>query len=1145
MTRIVVAAKADRTLLQDTQLKDVILSKPSIIQVGVTKADVASLVKDGNNLVITLKTGEKIVLNNFFTEKGHTDNSLAFPEKDGSFSVAHFTESGKFTNYSGLKQLDSLLDEGANAASPVALNAYSSPSPTVDQGATSEDSDFSFSSLISSSAVKAGLSLASAVGLGLLLLDGNSSSSTPSKNLNPPDVPTANLSEDGTTISGKGTAGSTVYIVDDSEKVVAKVKVDSSGNYSVKLPEPLVNGNKLYINAKDSAGNASKYTMVTGTKDTIPPDEPQAQLSDDGRFLTGKTEGNAKVFVYDAQGQVIASAVANASGDFTITLTPPLTSTDGGTVVAEDAAGNKSVAHKIIAGHDTIAPDQPTKFEVAADGSSIKGSAEANAKVIIKDSKGNVIGSGAVDEHGNFSVSISPAIAKNSKAELIIEDAAGNQSKPKDIQQGDDTLPPEKPTAMIDAVGKVVTGTAEANSIVTVKSLDGKTVLGSATADANGHYTITLDKALTDSVKVNVTSTDKKGNVSDVQVLEGSDIDTIPPTAPTITNVLDTVGLVQGNVGSGNSTDDYRPTFSGKGEAGATLTIYDNGKAIGAVTVNENGTWSFTPDKDLALGDHSFTAIQSDKAGNTSPYSATYKITVVEQTGATLESPQSQLSDDGTVVTGKTIPNAKVNVYDPDGNIVGSAVANSNGEFTIQVNPALVDGKVGQVIATDSYGNQSAPHEVIAGKDTVAPDPAKFQIAQDGQTVTGKAEVNTKVLIIDDKGNTIGSGIVGSNGKFTVTLDTKLTEDQIVHVVVEDAAGNQSKPSNLQLGTDTLPPEPAAATINADGNVVTGTAEANAKVVVYDTSNNIIGSAVADADGKYTISLSKAITDNKIANVFVFDAANNKSDVTSVTGTKDTIAPNKPYISFVMDDFGDEKGQIQSGGSTDDKRPAFTGTGEANATLTIYDNGNYVGAITVKADGTWSYAPSNDLGLGLHNFTFTLTDKAGNTSIKSDPFVFTVIEPKVTSTVMSVDQANDVHLQENTHLLDSTDHQTTALVQSMAKASPTSFSLQSLLDQSNLDHTDLHAPVDNNTHDLSSIHDLLSQPTTTDSSSIDHAIQTAISSDSSAVNGASLTHTGSDVASSTQNSVYDILSNYQTPQVDSLHDLLNQNYALA
>ncbi len=636
MTRIVVAAKQDKTLLQDTQSKDVILSQPSIVQVGVTKDDVQSIVKDGNNIIINLKNGEQIVLENFFNPSAETTNSLAFPEKDGSFAVANFDVQGKFTNYSGLTELDSLLYKNATSNAINQLDAYDSHT----------SSDFSFENLLSMNTVKAGLGILSAVGLGLWLLDDNGSTSTPANpDIVAPVTPTAVLNADAVSITGTGEAGSTIYVVDANEKVLASTTVDSSGNYSVKLSTALTDGNKVYLNAKDSAGNASKYVAVTGTKDTIAPDEPQAQLSDDGKVVSGKAEANSTINVYDPAGNLVGTAKANANGIFSVQVSPALTGGSVGTVVAVDSTGNKSTAHSIIAGKDTVAPNAPM-IEVNKDGSSVKGIAEANAKVEIQDSTGKVIGTGTVDANGKFTVSISPVLASTDTAKIVIEDAAGNKSTPLDIKLGSDTLAPDKAVATLNTDGNLVTGTAEANAKVAVYD-SSNNLLGTATVDANGQYSVTLSTPITDSKIGNVYVTDATGNKSDVTNVTGIK-DTIAPSKAVVSDVVDAVGAEKGSVKTGGTTDDSKPTLSGTGEANATLTIYDNGKAIGVVTVPASGKWVYTPDVDLGLGSHSITLIQTDQAGNTSLVSDPYTFTVVEPvaTASSVEVASTALSAD-------------------------------------------------------------------------------------------------------------------------------------------------------------------------------------------------------------------------------------------------------------------------------------------------------------------------------------------------------------------------------------------------------------------------------------------------------------------------------------------------------------------
>ncbi len=610
------ASKEGLDVLQDGQLDKVVLNQPTIIQIGISQKDIASMEKQGGRLVIHLKNGETIVLENFFNEATNTtEHSLVFPTEQGKFVEAQFDAQGKVIDYKGLNHVTDLR--------------YASTSSTAATMAVDSDPSFSMGNVL-----KAGLAVLAVEGLYLWAFkkdDKEDSSSAP--DLIAPSAPTATLADDTVTVTGKTEANAKIYLKDAAGNTVASGVADASGNYTIKLDKPLVNGDKLNVIAQDAAGNSSKATVVTGTKDTIPPDTPQAQLSDDGSLLTGKAEANAKITVYDATGKVLGSVFANKDGIYSLKLTPPLTGEAGGKVIAEDAAGNKSEEVKIIAGKDTVPPASPF-VEVNKEGSVIHGKTEANAKVQIKDADGKVIGSGTADAQGDFQITLSPALTESQKGAVVVEDAAGNMSKPVEIKPGFDSIAPDKPTAQINADGTSVTGTAEANAKIEIKDATGK-VIGTGTADANGKFTITISPALTDNNHGAVSAIDGAGNRSESLDIVGTK-DTIPPTKPILNSVEDDVGDIKGAIAAGSETDDARPKLTGSGEANATLTIYDNGVAIGVVTVTAGRSWSFTFDKDLTLGKHSITLTQTDAAGLTSEASSPFTFYVVAPKVASL-----------------------------------------------------------------------------------------------------------------------------------------------------------------------------------------------------------------------------------------------------------------------------------------------------------------------------------------------------------------------------------------------------------------------------------------------------------------------------------------------------------------------------
>lgn len=583
--------------------------------------------KQGGSLVIHLKNGETIVLENFFNEATNTtEHSLVFPTEHGKFVEAQFDAQGKVIDYRGLNHVTDL--------------AYTSTSPSTATMAVDNDPSFSMGNVL-----KAGLAVLAAEGLYLWAFDKDD------KDDSPVNVPTTakptevKLADDAVTVTGKAEANAKIYIKDLSGNVIASGNADASGNFTIKLDKPLTDGNKLNVSAQNEGGKESSAYSITGPKDTIAPDAPEAQLNEDGSILDGKTEPDAKVMIYDASGKFIDTVTASKEGKFSYKFTPPLT---GGKVVAIDLAGNESKPTLIFAGKDTIPPKAPL-LEINKEGTVIEGTAEANTKVYVKDADGNVIGTGTANAQGEFQITLSSALKDSQKATIIVEDAAGNTSKPLEIKSGYDTLAPDKPTAQINADGTTVTGTAEPNAKIEIKNSADK-VIGTGTADANGKFTITISPALTDSSKGSVIAIDSSGNKSTALEIIGSDKDTIPPAKPSF-SVYDDNGTSLKQLSANAETEDTTPKFTAKVESYATLTIYDNGVAISIIKIGDVGNsknWSFTLDKELTFGKHTITLMQTDAAGLTSEVSSPFTFYVVAPKAASLsETSVDTLSTEG------------------------------------------------------------------------------------------------------------------------------------------------------------------------------------------------------------------------------------------------------------------------------------------------------------------------------------------------------------------------------------------------------------------------------------------------------------------------------------------------------------------
>src|SRR5690606_31401759 len=101
--------------------------------------------------------------------------------------------------------------------------------------------------------------------------------------------------------------------------------------------------------------------------------------------------------------------------------------------------------------------------------------------------------------------------------------------------------------------------------------------------------------------------------------------------------------------------------------------------------------------------------------------------------------------------------------------------------------------------------------------------------------------------------------------------------------------------------------------------------------------------------------------------------------------------PTKPLITSIYDGTSPVTGELTNGGYTNDPKARLTITGEANATVIIYDNGQQVGTVTLNSSGTATWTPTANIPEGKHTYTVKQVDRAGLESEISEAWDITVI----------------------------------------------------------------------------------------------------------------------------------------------------------
>ena len=263
-------------------------------------------------------------------------------------------------------------------------------------------------------------------------------------------------------------------------------------------------------------------------------------------------------------------------------------------------------------------------------------------------------------------------------------------------------------------------GTATPGVTVQLLGANGQ-VLGTTTAAPNGAYSVTPATQLPDGVDVlAVRAEDASGNLSGDSATLSLTLMSVPPPAPSA------LGLApaddSGVVGDG-LTNVTQPHLTGTGPANTTIQLVGlNGVVIGSGPVGSNGTFSVTPTAPLADGSYTITADAVDAAGNISPMSAAFTLTIDATPPPAPPAPTILAADDTGVLgdgktsvrqprlVGTTIPGGTVDLLDASGNLLAVATASATGAYTLQPASNLAFGaNVLSVRVQDQAGTVSAP----------------------------------------------------------------------------------------------------------------------------------------------------------------------------------------------------------------------------------------------------------------------------------------------------------------------------------------------------------------------------------------------------------------------------------------------------
>ncbi|MBO6373457.1 Ig-like domain-containing protein [Enterococcus faecalis] len=762
-----------------------------------------------------------------------------------------------------------------------------------------------------------------------------------------------------------------------------------SNNLDARFVGTVVQTDLLDVNLLATADGVSNIYFAAGTTSevTAPTITGVTGNSTAGYEVKGTADANATVEIRNAGGTVIGTGTADGTGAFTVTIPAgEAGANETLTAVAKNASGTESTPTTFQTPADEATVTAPTITGVTGNstaGYEVKGTADANATVEIRNVGGTVIGTGTADGTGAFTVTVPAGEAgANETLTAVAKNASGTESTPTTFQTPADPNTPVA-TPIVETVtgsttkGYEVKGTAEVGTTIEVRDAAG-TVLGTATTGTDGKYTVTLAPG---TATANQTLSVVAKNASGTESQPATATTPADVTAPTVDNI------------TGNSGSGYEIT--GTADPNTTIEVRDPaGAVIGTGTSDANGDFTVTLPTGTTNPGDTLTVIGKDNAGNESqptevlvPSDAT--VTAPTVTGVTGNSVA------GYQVTGTADSNATIEIRDADGNVIATGTADGTGSFAVNLPAGTANAnETLTALAKDPAGNTSTPTTFQTPADEVVAPPSVDKVTGNttqGYQVTGTAELGTTIEVRATDGTVLGTATTGPTGQYTVTLASgKATAKQTVNVVAKNDTGLESQPTTAMTPADVTTPTIGDITGDSTtGYEITGTADPNTTIEVRNPDGTIIGTTTTDDQGNFTVDLpAGAANPGDTLTVVGKDGDGNESQPTEVTVPEDaTVAA--PTVTNVT-------GTTATGYQV-------TGTAEPNVTIEIHNEAGLVIA-TGTTDGAGAFTITLPTGTAIANEALTAIakDAAGK---ESNPTAFkTPADPDAPVATPTVDK---------------------------------------------------------------------------------------------------------------------------------------------
>ncbi|MBJ9719249.1 biofilm-associated Ig-like repeat protein Blp1 [Acinetobacter pittii] len=770
-------------------------------------------------------------------------------------------------------------------------------------------------------------------------------------NIAPNPIENIVFDSNGQNFTAQAEANTQIEVKNAAGEVIGSGYVDGAGNVSGYLYQVYLHGEELTFVVVDRAGNRSAEIKQNALTDDIAPNSIENIVLDaNGQNFTAQAEANTQIEVKNAAGEVIGSGSTDSMGNASGYFYQVYLHGEELTFVVVDKAGNRSTEVKQNALIDDIAPNVIENIIFNENGQNFTAQAEANSKVEVKNTVGEVVGFGYVDGAGNVSGYLNQVYLKGEELTFVVIDQAGNRSvEVKQTAFLDNTAPENAINLVFSEDGSYLTGMAEPNSTIQIFDQNGQLLnLWNNNVNWDGTFNLYLNSNYMHGEVFKVVVVDQAGNLSDGVTVKAP-LDDIAPVAAS--------NLVFSEDGS---------SLSGVAEPNTFIQIFDqNGQQMNtwSHSVNADGTFTFSFGTYNLHGEE-FTVIVKDLAGNVSE-----AVSVKAPFDDIVPNPIKNivLDANGQSFTAQAEANSQIEIFDSFGSQIGWGSTDSTGNVTGYFYQVYLHGEELTFVVIDRVGNRSDEMKLNALMDTIAPKPIENIIFnENGQNFTAQAEANSFISVKNAAGEFVGYGYVDSTGNVTGYFNQVYLKGEELTFIVIDKAGNQSIEFKQNALIDDIAPNPIEnIVLNENGQNFTAQAEADSRIEVKNAVGEVVGSGSTDNMGNVSGYFYQVYLHGEELTFVVVDRAGNRSTEVKQNALIDDISPN-PIENIVLDSNGQN----------------FTAQAEVNTRIEVKNaTGEVVGYGYVDSTGNVS-GYFNQVYLHGEELIFVVIDQASNRSIE-------------------------------------------------------------------------------------------------------------------------------------------------------------------